>query len=132
MHMLAFLYPAARGHHFDAAHWKETHLPLGLGLTEKHLGIRPRRILLLAPGLGGDLSAGTAPFEAVAMVMFDEREAVERFATLFEIEEAATRLSADFPNYTSGPPMILVSEVRDVDDIDEMIETFKRREAGEI
>jgi hypothetical protein len=130
MHMLAFLYPAAPGHSFDAVYWKQVHLPLGLGLTDKYLGLRPRRILLLAPGQGGDLSADTAPYAAVAMVMFDTRAEVERFSTLFEFEEAAQRLSADFPNYTAGPPDVLVSEVASVEDIDAMIAAFRACEAG--
>ncbi|MHA3794979.1 EthD family reductase [Rhizorhabdus wittichii] len=129
MYMLAFLYPAAPGHSFDAAHWKDVHLPLGLGLTDKHLGIRPRKILLFGPGQGGDLRPDSAPHAAIAAVMFDDRESVERFATLFEFEEAARRLSADFPNYTAGPPAILVSEVKEVTDIDAMIERFHAGEA---
>lgn len=124
MHMLAFLYPAAPGHRFDVAHWKDVHLPLGLGLTDKHLGIRPSRILLFGPGQGGDLQADSAPFEAIAVVIFDDRESVERFSTLFAFEEAAQRLSADFPNYTAGPPAVLVSEIKEVTDIDAMIERF--------
>jgi uncharacterized protein (TIGR02118 family) len=124
MYMLAFLYPSAPGHVFDTVHWKEVHLPLGLGLTDKHLGIRPRKILFFGPGEGGDLRPESAPYGAVAAVMFDDRESVARFATLFEFEEAARRLSADFPNYTAGPPAILVSEVKEVTDIDAMIERF--------
>lgn len=129
MHMLAFLYPAAPGEHFDETHWKDVHLPLGLGLTDKHLGIRPEKILLFAPGRGGDLSHDSAPFSAIAAVIFDDKDAVERFSTLFDYEEAARRLSEDFPNYTPGPPMILVSELREVTDIDRMIESFQRAEA---
>jgi uncharacterized protein (TIGR02118 family) len=128
MHMLAFLYPSAPGERFDETYWKDVHLPLGLGLTDKHLGIRPNKVMLFAPGLGGDLQHDGAPFSAIAAVVFDDREAVERFATLFDYEEAARRLSEDFPNYTPGPPAILVSEIRDVRDIDEMIESFHRAE----
>lgn len=129
MHVLAFLYPSAPGHRFDVDHWKNVHLPLGLGLTDKHLGIRPRKILLFGSARGGDLQADSAPYEAIAAVCFDEREQVERFSTLFEFEEAARRLSEDFPNYTAGPPAVLISEIRDVSDIDAMIERFYAGEA---
>jgi uncharacterized protein (TIGR02118 family) len=128
MHMLAFLYPNAPGQKFDVTHWKNVHLPLGIGLTDKHLGIRPRKIMLFAPGQGGDLHYDSAPFSAIAAVIFDDKDTVERFSTLFECEEAARRLSADFPNYTPGPPAIMVSEITEVTDIDEMIESFKRSE----
>ena len=126
MHTLAFMYPNAEGHVFDIDHWKNVHLPLGLGLTDKYLGIRPRRIMLFAPVRGGDLKADSAPYGGIAAVMFDEREAVERFATLFEFEEAAQRLAADFPNYTAGPPDVLIADIQEVTDIDAMIETFKK------
>ncbi len=128
MYMLAFLYPSAPGHRFDVDHWKTVHLPLGLGLTDKYLGIRPRRIILFGPGQGGDLQPDSAPFGAIAAVLFDDRESVERFSTLFEHEEAAQRLSADFSNYTAGPPAILISEVKDVSDIDAMIDSFYQGE----
>jgi uncharacterized protein (TIGR02118 family) len=130
MHMLAFLYPSAPGHAFDVGHWKDVHLPLGLGLTDKHLGIRPRKILLFGPAQGGDLQPGSAPFGAIAAVIFDDRESVERFSTLFTFEEAARRLSADFPNYTAGPPAILISEIKEVDDIDAMIARFYEGEVS--
>ncbi|KQX20762.1 hypothetical protein ASD39_04180 [Sphingomonas sp. Root50] len=128
--MLAFLYPSAPGHVFDVGHWKDVHLPLGLGLTDKHLGIRPRKILLFGPARGGDLQADSAPFAAMAAVVFDDREGAERLATLFEFEEAARRLSADFPNYTAGPPAILISEIKEVTDIDAMIERFYEGEVS--
>ena len=125
MHMLAFMYPNAPGHVFDIDHWKNVHLPLGLGLTDKYIGTRPKKVTLLAPTRGGDLKADSAAFGAIAIVIFDEKEAVERFSTLFEFEEASRRLSADFLNYTAGPPEILVSEIQEVTEINAMIEKFK-------
>ena len=125
MHMLAFMYPHSPGHVFDIGHWKNVHLPLGLGLTDKYLGVRPRRVMLFAPTRGGDLQPDSASYGGIAVCIFDDREAVERFSTLFEFEEAAQRLTADFPNYAAGPPEILVADIREVDDIDEMIQLFK-------
>jgi uncharacterized protein (TIGR02118 family) len=127
MHMLAFVYPSAPGHHFDVDHWRNVHLPLGLGLTDKYLGVRPRRIVLMGPGDGG---GGTTepPFAAIAAVLFDTRDDVETFSTLFEHEEAARRLSQDFPNYAAGPPAIFISEISEVNNVDEMIDIFKSSE----
>ena len=125
MHMLAFMYPNAPGHVFDIDHWKNVHLPLGLGLTDKYMGIRPERIMLFSPMRGGDLKAESSPFGGIAVVIFDDAKAVERFSTLFEFEEAAQRLSADFSNYAAGPPQVVVSEIREVTEIDKMIEIFK-------
>jgi hypothetical protein len=90
MYMLAFLYPSAPGHRFDVDHWKTVHLPLGLGLTDKYLGIRPRRIILFGPGQGGDLQPDSAPFGAIAAVLFDDRESVERFRRLSELHGRPT------------------------------------------
>lgn len=130
MHMLAFLYPNGAGHEFDTKHWKDVHLPLGLGLTDKYLDVRPKRIMLLAPGRGHDLARETAPYAAIAIVLFDDRADVERFSTLFSFDEAVQRLSADFPNYTVAPPAVLVSDVLEVEDINEMIAQFQRNEAN--
>lgn len=129
MHALSFLYPAG-SQPFDAVHWKEVHLPLGLGLTDKHLGIRPDRIMLFHAIRGGDLQDASAPYGAIATCIFSDKEQVEAFSTLFEFEEAARRLSEDFPNYTAGPPNVMVCEIRDVTDIDAMIEQFQADEAG--
>ncbi len=128
MHSLSFMYPHIAGHVFDIDHWRNVHLPLGLGLTDKYMGIRPKKITLLSPTRGGDLNADSAAYGGIAIVQFDEKEAVEKFSTLFEFEEAAQRLSADFPNYTAGPPQILISVIQDVTDIDAMVEKFKKSE----
>ena len=126
MHVLAFMYPNAPGKVFDIDHWRNVHLPLGLGLTNKYLGIRPKKVVLLSPTAGGDLHGDSAPYGGIAMVMFESREAAEKLATLFEFKEAADRLSADFANYAAGPPSIMVSEVHEVTDIDAVIEAFVR------
>ncbi|HJQ17772.1 MAG TPA: hypothetical protein VJ859_12325 [Allosphingosinicella sp.] len=125
MHMLAFLYPNSAGHVFDTDHWRNVHLPLGLGLTDKYIGVRPNKVILLAPTRGGDLEADSAAFGAMAIVIFDQEKSVEKLSTLFEFEEAARRLSADFPNYAAGPPQILISEIQELTEIDAIIEKFK-------
>lgn len=127
MYMLAFMYPNGE-RAFDIDHWRNVHLPLGLGLTDKYLGVRPTRITLLSPTRGGDLQTESAAFGGVAICIFDKQKDVEKFSTLFEFEEAAQRLSADFPNYTAGPPQIMISEIHEVTEIDAMIENFKNSE----
>ncbi len=43
------------------------------------------------------------------------------FSGLFAVEEAARLLSADFPNYTPGPPDVMMAAVTEFTDIDAVI-----------
>lgn len=105
---VAFQYPWDAGKPFNLDHFLKVHLPLGVGLTEKHLGIRPLGILVhVNEPVGGEPPA----FAAVSNVYFATEADARRFLTLFEVEEAARLLIADFPNYTAGPPRVALSSL---------------------
>lgn len=131
MYMVAFMYPNAPGATFNFEHFVNVHLTLGLGLTEKHLKLKPVKIVVYSPtsGAGGTL----APYITMSSVYFATREEAETFSGLFGVEEAARRLSADFPNYTPGPPDVMLAEVVELTDMQGFVDRFARLEqAGEI
>lgn len=129
MHMVAFMYPNAPGATFNFEHFIQVHLPLGVGLTDKHLHIRPRKIVVYSPTAGGDGTSASAAYITISSVFFDTQAEAETFAGLFEVEEAARRLSEDFPNYTPAPPEVLVAEVVELHDMDALVSGFERMEA---
>lgn len=122
MHMVAFMYPNAPGAAFDFDHFLGVHLPLGLGLTLKHLNLTPTKIVVYSPtsAAGG----AQAPYITISSVFFETQEQAEAFSRLFEVEEAARRLSADFPNYTPGPPDVLVARVVELTDMKGFVDKF--------
>lgn len=127
MYMVAFMYPGKVGQDFDFQHFVNVHLPLGLGLTAKLLNVRPEKIVAYTPTRGGDLDPDSAPYCAISAVYFNEKSDAETFCTLFDHEEAAERLSADFPNYTPHPPEVMTAEVHELTNISEMIAAFADR-----
>lgn len=128
MYVVTFLYPNGDSREFDRTHFADVHLPLGLGLTRKHFGIVPERVVLYSPCFGGDGEQPSAAFSAISSVFFSEEQAARTFLTLFTVEEAAQRLSADFPNYTPGAPNIMMAEVETFDNIAKMLEIFDEAE----
>lgn len=105
---VSFQYPWDADRPFNLEHFLKVHLPLGVGLTEKHLGIRPLGIVAhVCEPVGGSPPA----FAAVSNVYFATEAEARRFLTLFEVEEAARLLTGDFPNYTAGPPRVALSAV---------------------
>ena len=94
MYMVAFMYPVSADSKFDYEHFTKTHLPMGLGLTKKHLGITPLKIIVFQPIVTGD--GELAPYSAISNVMFATEQEAKKFCTLFTFEEAARRLSEGF------------------------------------
>lgn len=124
-YMVAFLYPTGDSGWFDYDHFVNVHLPLGIGLTGKHLGLRPERIVVYNPCCDADGSREQAAFAAISSVFFKTEQEARTFCTLFTVEEAASRLSADFANYTAGAPEVLMAEVRELSDMDAMLARFE-------
>lgn len=128
MFMVAFMYPSSINTSFDYQHFTQVHLPMGLGLTKKYLGIQPKKIIVFEPIVGSD--GEIAPYSAISNVMFDKEHEAKSFCTLFTYEEAARRLSADFANYTAGAPQVIMAEVKELTDISEMIAQFEAQEVA--
>ena len=119
--MVAFCYPNKPGGSFNFQHFVDVHLPLGLHQTFKHLGLKPVKLVVYAPTWNVGNPAALLPYIAISSVFFDTRAEAEKFSGLFAVEEAARLLSADFPNYTPGPPDVMMAEVTEFTDADALI-----------
>ena len=124
MYMVAFCYPNGAARKFDYDHLVNKHLPLGVGLTHKHLGIKPLKIVAYCPVHGRDNQEDSSPYSAITNVYFEKKEEAEKFLGLFNVEEAARLLSEDFPNYTPGPPSVLLARVSEITDMDALVDQF--------
>jgi hypothetical protein len=119
--MVAFCYPNKQGGAFNYQHFVDVHLPLGLHQTFKHLGLKPVKLVVYSPTWNVGNPAALLPYIAISSVFFRTRAEAEKFSGLFAVEEAARLLSADFPNYTPGPPDVMMAEVTEFTDADALI-----------
>jgi len=126
MYMVAFMYPNKEGGTFNFEHFVTVHLPLGLSQTLKHLRLKPKKLLVYSPTWNVGNPGALLPYIAVSSVFFDTRADAEIFAGLFAVEEAARLLSADFPNYTPGPPDVMMAQVTELTDIDGLIASHRQ------
>ena len=125
MYMVAFMYPNKPGGTFDYEHFVNVHLPLGLSLTRKHLKLTPKKVVVYSPIWNVGNPAAPLPYITISSVFFETKADAEKFSGLFGVEEAACLLSADFPNYTPGPPDVMMAEVTELTDIDAVIAHHK-------
>ncbi len=121
MYRVAFMYPNKQGAVFNLEHFIRVHLPLGLHQTFKHLGLKPVKLVVYSPAWNAGNPGALLPYIAISSVFFPTRAEAERFCGLFAVEEAARLLSADFPNYTPGPPDVMMAEVTELTDVEGLI-----------
>lgn len=121
MYMVAFCYANKPGGKFNLDHFINVHLPLGLSQTLKHLRLKPEKLVVYSPTWNVGNPAALLPYIAISSVFFKNRADAEKFSGLFGFEEAARLLSADFPNYTPGPPDVMMAEVTELTDMDALI-----------
>lgn len=121
MYMVAFMYPNRPGGVFNREHFVKVHLPLGLYQTFKHLGLKPLKLVVYSPTWNVGNPQALLPYIAISSVFFATRAEAENFSGLFGFEEAARLLSADFPNYTPGPPDVMMAEVTELSDVEGLI-----------
>jgi hypothetical protein len=125
MYMVAFMYPNKKGGRFNFEHFVKVHLPLGLYQTFKHLRVKPTKLVVYSPACNVGNPNAPLPYIAISSVFFATRAEAEIFSGLFGVEEAARLLSADFPNYTPGPPDVMMAEVTELTDIDGLIASHR-------
>lgn len=119
MYCVNVMYPNPPGSTFDNAHYLRVHLPMGVGLLHKHLGIKPIRIDIELDGWGVDGTPASAPFHCLCKIYFNTKEEANGFIKVFGIKEAADILKADWPKYTPADPVAVIAPVRsyDVEDV---------------
>ena len=123
--MVAFAYPRAQDGPLDLQHYLNVHLPLGVGLTNKLLGIRPKRMTVYSSMEGTGSDSIAAEHAIITTLIFDSKDQADKFLTLFDIEEAATRLTEDYANFTAHHPHPIWGEVVEITDMDPLIARFE-------
>jgi hypothetical protein len=123
MHVLTFLYPTAPGETFNVEHYFATHLPLGAGLAKKFLDLVVSRMIIQTVR-GPEAGGLAAPYYVLCHVPFETKEEADRLATIFTFDEAAQRLSEDWPKYTPVSPVAMLSEWTVLENMDEMRARF--------
>ena len=130
MHVVSVLYPRTETRaDFNLDHYISIHLKLGFRLMQKHYGVVPISALVQHSTRGMDNTPASSPYLAICWVCFRSREEADLFVQIFQIEEAATALTADWCNYCPAPPRIVIGEVLELkgEDIIEGSEEVLRR-----
>ncbi len=110
MYCVRILYPNKPGSNFNWKHYYDVHLPLGLGLLNKHVGIKPLKVEVdQNMSHGGKPVHG--PHHCICSLFFPDRRSAEAMVALFDIEEPRRLLTSDWPNYTEVDPEIEICEV---------------------
>lgn len=123
MFVLSFLYPRPKARAFDYEYHRNVHMPLGIGLTTRHLGVQPRKAWI--ERIDEDNPSSDEIYAAIAHVAFETRADRDLFATLFDNAEAARRLTADWSKYTDAPPEVRLSRWTVDEDMTALIERFE-------
>lgn len=115
MYVVRVLYPRTVESTFNLRHYLDVHTPLGLGLLKKIHGVSPVKVEVDVEAL--PLGTDPAPFHCASHIYFEDLSDVEAFKALFAQQDVAQQLIDDFPNYTTNPPVISISEVRAIDPV---------------
>jgi hypothetical protein len=124
MHVLTFMYPSAPGESFNFDHYFKTHLPMGAGLAKKFLDIDVSKMIIQS--VRGPEDGGLpAPYFVLCHVIVKSKEEADKLAGIFAFDEAAKRLSEDWPKYTPLAPSAMVSEWTVLEDMDALRARFR-------
>lgn len=123
MFALSFLYPRPARRSFDYEYHRKVHLPLGIGWTARQLKLRPQRVCIAR--IGENDPDCKERYAAIAHVLFATRAQRDLFATLFQDEEVARRLSTDWYCFTEDPPEVQLSEWTLDQDMERLVEYFE-------
>lgn len=124
MHVLTFMYPSAPGETFNFDHYFKTHLPMGAGLAKKFLDIDVSKMIIQSVR-GPEQGGIPAPYFVLCHVILKSKEEADRLAGIFAFDEAAKRLSEDWPKYTPLAPSAMVSEWTVLEDMDALRARFR-------
>ncbi len=114
MYCVKVLYPNTPGSSFNLDHYLKVHVPLGLGLLQKHCGVVPIRIEAAAKPYA--LVAGARPpYHMIFSAYFKTRDEAESFKKLFDVEEAVRLQKEDWPNFSQSDPEIMITEIVEID-----------------
>lgn len=120
MYCVMIMYPRAEGGQFDLKHYLDVHMPMGVGLLFKHTGVKPVKVVIQTENHGMDGSAGSSAYNTLCSVYFNTEQEANQFITVFNIEEAARLLKADWPKYTNTNPIAEIGRAFELD-VDELI-----------
>jgi hypothetical protein len=115
MYAVHVMYPRTEGVTFDYDWYFSVHMPMGLGLLERHTGVKPKQILFTRDTFGPDRTDRSSQFFVIGTLVFDERAEAEAFIDLFEMPEPEAMLSADWPKFTGADPIVVLGRFDELD-----------------
>ena len=127
MYCCTFLYPRPKNREFDYEYHRDVHMPLGIALTDRFLGIRPKMFWIERIDEG--VANSSEPYAAIVHLLFESEEELRVFATLNDFPEAARLFAEDYPKYTEGFPEARISRWTHDDDMQGLIDKYRAQTA---
>ena len=123
MYAFTFLYPRPKSRMFDYEYHRAVHMPMGLALVKRDLGVEPAMFWIERIDEGDPSSS--EQYCAIVHLMFTDREARDRMVTSRINPAAAEKLRSDYDNFTDIAPTIRISQVTMDEDIAGYIDRFE-------
>ena len=121
MYVVSIRYPRAPGQEFNLQHWRDVHMPKGVGTYNQTNGFAPKRVMIQHSVFGMNGQPESTDSYATVWLLFDTRAGLEGFMRLHNDPEESAELEQDFDNYAPVPPHIALGEFEVFEDIDAIL-----------
>ena len=121
MYVVSIRYPRAQGQEFNLQHWRDVHMPKGIGTYNKTNGFIPKRVMIQHSVFGMDGRPESTDSYATVWLVFDELKGLEGFMRLHNDSVKSAELERDFDNYAPVPPHIALGEFEIFEDMDAIL-----------
>lgn len=103
MYVITFIYPTPKSRAFDHDYLRDVHVPMGIAMVSKYLGVEPEQAWTERVDDGG-------PHAAVVHLMFARRQDRDVVPRIGDFAEVQAVMGGDYDNYTDTPPSMHMSE----------------------
>ena len=121
-YLYTFLYPRPKTRAFDYEHHRQVHMPMGVGLAKRFLGIEPNTFWI--ERIDEDRPDSESPYCAIVHLLFEREEDRDKLSEMRNVPEAV-HLARDYDNYTDMPPEVRLSRVTIDDDMGAVLKKFE-------
>ena len=125
MYVFTFLYPRPKTRSFDYDYHRRVHMPMGLGLTKRHVGVQPKLFWIERIDEGNPDSK--EKYAAMVHLFFESREDRDKVHDIVHHADALRQLQEDYGNYTDTPPEVRMTRWTLDDDISALINQFNAK-----
>lgn len=121
MYAVSIRYPRKEGEEFNFEHWKNTHMPMGIGIYNKTNGFIPKQVMVQYDTYGMDGRPESTDAYATVWLLFDTQAGLDGFIKLHSDEIKSAPLAEDFSYYAPLPPHLAFGKIEVFEDMDAVL-----------